>query len=342
MDIPKKIGSVLFVCVLALSFPKSAGAAPSKTSEGETSKESVVVDTASQQSQSKAGTFGLTYFSFFDGPGLTGNFGVTPNWLGKPLDDGLSFFNLVSLQYRFSETLAIDLQTRTQILLNNGTDTAQFQQFRWQSPRIGVSGKLLSGEDWSVSGAINTDFPYSFPAPFGGGLLATQRTVVFNPGLFANFRYTPKGTNWSFFTLLTPRYFFYADRDAAEPQLAQGGLSPGLKPELVLQISPSAIYALNEKLGLRFGTIIDFRKLVLSGWNPLSVSLNTSDANSAAWRLWATPIQLGFNYDLSKAFSVYTFLNTYPIAAQRVRRDGTQAGFTETVSVNMWLSGTIF
>lgn len=294
-----------------------------------------------QPAQAKVNRFGLSYFSFFDGPGLAGNAGITPNWLGRPFDDGLVLSNLISLKYRLNEKFALDLQTRTQVVFNNGTNAADFRQFRWQSPRIGVSGPLASGSEWSLSGAINTDFPYSFPAPFGGGLLATQRTVVFNPGMFAGLTYKPRRSRWSFFTLITPRYFFYGDNDAAEPQLAQSGLSAGLKPELVLQFSPSATYSVTEVFGLRIGTVLDYRKLVLSGWNPLSASLRTSDTQSQAWRLWATPLQLGFNLDLSKQLSVFTFVNAYPVAAQRVRRDGSSAGFGETTSVGMWISGTL-
>lgn len=288
------------------------------------------------------GTFGLSYFTFVDGPGLSGNIGVTPNWLGKPLDDGISLFNLVSVKYRVTDGLALDFQMRVQLLLNNGTQSASFQQLRWQSPRIGLSGKLLSGEDWSLTGAINTDFPYVFPSPLGGGFLATQRQVLFNPGLFASFTYQPKGSRWSFFTLVTPRYFLYGDPNAAEPQLAQSGLSPQLKPELVLQFSPSVTYAFSETVGIRVGTIIDYRKLVLSGWNPLSASLSTSDTSSRAWRLWATPLQVGVNLNLGEAMTLYPYLMSYPIAAQRIRRDGSQASFVETLSLGMWISGTLF
>lgn len=288
----------------------------------------------------KPSAIGLTYFTFFDGPGFSGDPGVTPNWLGRPLDDGLSLFNLISLQWRFSEKVALDFQTRTQVILNNGTDTEVFRQFRWQSPRIGISGKLAGGSDWSISGAVNTDFPYMLPSPFGGGFIAAARTVIFNPGMFAAFSWKPAGSRWSVFSLLTPRFFFYADRNAAEPQFAQAGLSPQLKPEFVLQIAPSVNYAVSEKTSLRLGTIIDYRKLVLSGWNPFSASLDTT-SDSEAWRLWATPLMFGVNHEFGKALNVFAYVNSYPIGAQRERRDGTRASFGETLSFGMWISGTL-
>ena len=290
--------------------------------------------------EKKPSAIGLSYFTFFDGPGLSGDPGVTPNWLGRPFDDGLSLFNLVSVKWRVLDNLAIDFQTRTQVLLNNGTGNNAFQNFRWQSPRIGVSGKLAGGKDWSISGAVNTDFPYMLPSPLGGGFTAAARTVIFNPGMFAAFSWKPAGSNWSVFSLLTPRFFFYADRNAAEPQFAQSGLSPQLKPELVLQIAPSINYAVSEKTSLRLGTIIDYRKLVLSSWNPLQASLDTT-SESDSWRLWATPVQVGINHDFGSALSVFAYVNGYPIAAQRTRRDGTSATFAQTLSFGMWISGTI-
>lgn len=296
--------------------------------------------TSTEKVATKPSSIGLSYFTFFDGPALFGDPGVTPNWLGKPLDDGLSLFNLISFQWRFSERWALDLQTRTQVLLNNGTGTEVFRQFRWQSPRIGISGKLASGEDWSLSGAINSDFPYFLPSPFGGGFTSVQRTVIFNPGMFAAFSWKPKGSRWSLFSLITPRFFFYADRSAAEPQFAQAGLDPKLKPEFVLQLSPSVNYALGERTSLRLGTVLDYRKLVLSGWNPFSASLDTT-ATSEAWRLWATPLMVGVNHEFDRALSVYAYVNSYPIGAQRQRRDGTRATFAETLSVGAWVSGTI-
>ncbi len=337
----KSRGNMRLALALSLIVPRAGWAVP-VVSPGSPDSKGGEALSAKVEPKSTAGTFGLSYFTFFDGPALAGNFGVTPNWLGRPLDDGLSFFNLVSLKYRVSETLAIDYQLRVQVLVNNGTGSAGFEQVRWHSPRIGISGKLASGENWTLSGAVNTDFPYLFPAPFGGGFVAEKRTVLFNPGLFANFSYKVPGSKWSFFTLITPRFFVYEDRDAAEPQLTQGGLSPGLKPELALQFSPSLTYELTEKVGLRMGTVIDYRKLVLSSWNPFSASFRTADVNSEAWRLWATPLQVGVNLALSKALNIYTFVNTYPIAAQRERRDGSRASFAETASVGMWINGTLF
>jgi hypothetical protein len=321
----------------------SAGFATTTASSGATSPGAAASPGATSVAQlppTQPSRFGLNYFTFFDGPGLSGDPGITPNWLGRPFDDGLSLFNLVSVKWRFSDNLALDFQARIQVLLNNGTANPNFQAFRWQSPRIGISGKLASGKDWSLTGAVNTDFPYMLPSPLGGGFIAEQRTVIFNPGMFASFSWKPSGSRWSVFSLVTPRFFFYADRNAAEPQFAQSGLSPQLKPEFVFQIAPSVNYALSEKTSLRMGTILDYRKLVLSGWNPFNASLDTT-SGSEAWRLWATPLQLGVNHEFGKALTIYAFVNSYPIAAQRQRRDGTRASFTDTLSFGMWLSGTI-
>lgn len=218
-------------------------------------------------------------------------------------------------------------------------------QFRWQSPRLGISGSLLKGEDWSLSGAINTDLPYSFPQPIGGGNLATQRTILLTPGMFANFTYAPVNSRFSLFTLLTPRYFLYEDPDAAEPNLKDPAVSRGLtarhKPEFILSLTPTVNYRLNEKSGLRLGTTLDFRKLVLSGSNPLDASLSTRDT-SPSWRLWATPLTFGYTHDFSRLLNVYAYVQTFPIEEQRRRANGTVARLEEVSSVGMWLSGTVF
>lgn len=286
--------------------------------------------------------FGASYFVFFDGPALANESALaTPNVLGLPDDDGLRATVFLSLKYRLSPRWAVDFQSRVQWLFNNAKDTPDFEHFRWQSPRIGISGKILSGEDWALTGAINTDFPYFIPAPIGGGYVAEQRTTVLNPGMFAKFAYTPKGSHWSVSSLVMPRAFFYSDRNAAEPQLSRAGYSPGLKPEFTLSFSPSLNYSVAREVGLRLGTEITYRKLVLSGWNPFDGSLNGSDVNSKAWRLAAVPLQLGVTYEPSEAINVSFFVQGFPIAAQRVRKDGSAASFAETTSVGMWISGAI-
>jgi hypothetical protein len=289
----------------------------------------------------QASPLGLIYFVFFDGPGLSGMSGQTPNVLGLPDDDGLRLTNYLSVKYRLGERWALDFQARVQWVLNNAQDVGDFQALRWQSPRIGVSGKLLSGNDWTLTGAINTDFPYFFPAPIGGGFVAERRTTLLNPGLFAKFSYQPKGSRWSLFSLVMPRFFVYRDRNAAEPQLLRAGYSPGLKPELTLSFSPSVNYDLGKRFGVRLGTELTYRKLVLSSWNPFRGSLNGSDIQSKAWRLAPVPIQMGVTYEPSDTLNVSLFFQGFPIAAQRERRDGSRASFAETTSVGMWISGVL-
>jgi hypothetical protein len=285
---------------------------------------------------------GLSYFTFFDGPGLApGMSEITPNVLGKPADDGLRLSNYASLKYNLTSTLALDFQMRIQWILNNANQVDEFKSVRWQSPRVGVSGKLLAGQNWSLSGAVNTDFPYFFPQPIGGGVAAQQRTTIFNPGLFAKFSYIPSNSRWSIFSLVMPRILFYSDRNVAEPQLSRAGFSPTLKNEFIFSVSPSANYALTHQTGLRFGTELTYNKLILSSWNPFHATINNSDISSDAWRLAPVPLQAGVTHEFSSFLNVSIFLQAFPIAGQRVRRDGSQATFYQTASVGMWISGTL-
>jgi len=284
---------------------------------------------------------GISYFSFFAGPGFTQATGTySPNQLGRPSDDGVNFFNLISFKYRFSKSLALDLQTRHTLILNNGTENPEFSAFRWESPRVGLSGTLASGETWSLSGAVNTDFPYFMPEPFSG-YTARARTVLFNPGMFASFSYRPKGSRFSIGGVLAPRMFFYSDRTAGEAQLLSGGLSAGNKPELVVAVLPTLNYSLAEKLELSLGATLDYRKQVLSDWNPFQASL-ASNGDSTAWRFMAMPLSLGLTYTASSAFTIFPFVQVFPIAAQRVNaKTGAQADLLETASVGMWISGAL-
>ena len=138
----------------------------------------------------------MSYFIFFDGPGLNPDMlGRNPNVLGLPDDDGLRLNNFVSLKYRITQRWALDFQARIQWVLNNAQDVEDSQTFRWQAPRIGVSGKIASGDQWTLTGAINTDFPYFLPEPIGGGYVTERRTTLFNPGMFAKFAYKPRGSD---------------------------------------------------------------------------------------------------------------------------------------------------
>ena len=285
---------------------------------------------------------GVTYFSIFNGPGILpeqANF--SPNHLGKSSNDGLNFLNQFSIRFKFSSNLALDLQNRFYFILNNSTANEQFKMLRWEAPRIGISGRLLSGEDWSLTGAINTDFPYFFPAPVSG-YQAKARTVILDPGMFASFKYQPKGSRWSVYSVVNPRFFLYKDRYSAEPQFTSSGYSLGNKPELIVSFQPTLNYRFAEKLNLSIGTTLDYRKYVNSGWNPLNGSLFTN-GNGDAWRLSAVPLLFGMTYALTEDTLLFPFITVYPIAIQRVDSDtGTQASFLESTCVGMWLSGTLF
>lgn len=287
--------------------------------------------------------FGITTFSFFEGPGLnpSGQGWISPNVLGLPVDDGMRLTNYISTKYKFSQSLALDFQLRVQWVPNNARSVEAFQPLRWQSPRVGISGKLASGESWNLTGAFNTDLPYFFPSPLGGGVVATYRTTLLTPGLFAGYTYKPKGSPWSLYSLVMPRFFIYENRSVAEPQLSRAGYSPTLKNEFILDLAPTLNYALSENMGLRLGTELIYSKLIHSDWNPFQGTLNGTDLSSQAWRLAPVPLQLGLTREWSDAFQLSTYIQAYPIAAQRFRRDGTQADLMETVSVGMWINGAI-
>ncbi len=284
---------------------------------------------------------GITYFSFFDGPGLDPDLrAFPPNQFGRPSDDGLNFFNVISFRYKLNEDIALDLQTRSVILLNNGVESKQFTPFRWESPRVGVSGKLAAGKDWKLSGAINTDLPYVLPSPFTG-YTSRERQILFNPGVFANFSYQPSGSRWSVFSVLSPRYFFYADDNALEPQSRRANFSGLNKPELALALSPTINYQVSEKTYITSGVVLDYRKQVGSSWNPFQASM-VNNGNSTAWRLQPISMQMGVTYEPSSSLRIYPFIQGVPIGAQRVSAStGSQASFAETLRVGMWISGTL-
>lgn len=286
--------------------------------------------------------FGLTYFSFFNGPGLhPDSFFYSPNQLGRPGNDGINFLNQFSIRYKFSKNLAIDLQSRFYLIVNNYTSNADFKILRWEAPRIGISGLLLSGEDWTLTGAINTDFPYFLPSPFTG-YQARERTTILTPGMFAGFKYKPKGSRWSVFSVVNPRFFIYADRTAQESQMTSGGFAAGNKAELILGFQPTLNYQISENTSFSLGTTIDYRKQVVSDWNIFDASL-IMNGESKAWRLAALPINIGVTFNISPEINLFPFIAAYPISSQRFDvKTQKQAGFLESASFGMWLSGTVF
>jgi hypothetical protein len=286
---------------------------------------------------------GMSYMSFFDGPGILGNDqSVTPNAIGKPSDDGLVLMNNLSFKYKIKEDVALDFQARFHYVMNNGNDVEDFQPLRWQSPRFGLSTTFFKTENSKLTGAFNTDLPYFFPEPIGGGYIAEKRTTILTPGLFAKYAYAPTTSRWSVFSLVQPRFYIYENRHVAEKQLTRSGYSPELKNEFTMSLSPSVNYALTDKLGTRLGTELIYKKLVVSSWNPFNGTSKSADPDSKAWRLQAMPLQWGFTYSFSKMLEVSTYIQGFSIASQRIDKKGRQATFEETVSAGAWISGVIF
>lgn len=325
----------MLILSLLLMIESSGWSSPLETRDTDLTSEKTYLDRLKD-------FLGVTYFSFFYGPGVTPETVLmTPNQLGLPDNDGVYFLNQFSLRFKFWKNFAIDLQNRFKIILNNYTGNQDFEAIRWETPRIGVSGKLISSGDWTLVGAINTDFPYFLPPPFTG-YQAQQRTVIFDPGMFASLKYEPKKSAWSFVSVVSPRYFFYTDRDAAEPQFMTAGYVSGNKPELIISFQPTVNYRVASNTSLSLGTGIDYRKQVISNWNIFNASL-LANGSDPAWRLNAVPLCFGVTYSFGPHLAIFPFISTYPIAAQRVDgQTGRQATLLEVTSIGMWLSGTLF
>jgi len=272
---------------------------------------------------------GLNYNSFFAGPGPGLPVGQTPYFTGGPGDTGLNFFNLVSLKYKFSERYAFDVQFRNQLVVTNQL------AFRHQGQRFGISGKLLKGKDWVLAGALNSDLPLR---PIMGQI-GSDRTLLFNPGMFATFDYSPAGSRWSLFALITPRVWFYSDRNAVAVQDVRSCSDPETgaivcdprsnKPEAILSFNPSINYAISEKTGVRLGTTLTAAKYI----------------SSQGLQRDFMPFELGFTYDLDPRFSIYTYVLTSTGLDDSVRRNlygiSRPVSWLDTMSFNLWLSGTI-
>ncbi len=280
-----------------------------------------------------------TYFLFVSGPGITQEtHNFPPNELGRPEFTGINSFNVISFRYKVSEKYNLDLQTRSRVVFNNGTNSNNFDWFIWESPRIGISGKLYSGENWSLSGALNTDFPYTMPTPFTG-YTARERTVLFNPGMFANFSYHNPESKWSYNMLLTPRYFFYKDDNKLEPEGVAAGFSGSNKPHLVISLSPSANYEVSDQFSWSATTTIEFIKQVGSDWDPTQMSL-VSNSKSKEWAISGIPIMVGPKYKHESSLTIYPFIQFFPIEKQRENAvTNRTASIEDTFSIGMWVSG---
>jgi hypothetical protein len=287
-------------------------------------------------------SIGLSYFSFFAGPGLTAETaGYTPNERGLPDWTGYSLFNVISIRTKITEKINLDLQTRSNITFNDYVKEGTYRLFTWESPRIGISGKLLSGENWSLTGAFNTDFPYVLPTPLTG-YTARNRTTLFTPGTFANFFYQKKGSRWSVFSIVSPRFFVYSDRMALEPEAIEGGMNPNNKLELALAVSPTLNYSFTENLSASVGSGFQYTKQVGDSWNMFNASL-VANSKGDEWHVEAIPLTAGVTYTSSEALSVFPYIQVFPIAAQRVNANtGNMASFLSTASVGMWINGSLY
>src|SRR5690606_27289968 len=139
-----------------------------------------------------------------------------------------------------------------------------------------------------------------------------------------------------------PRFYIYKDRNVAEDQLNRAGYSPRLKNEFTMSLSPSVNYAFTDKFGSRLGTEFIYKKLIASSWNPFNSTSRSADPESKAWRVQPMPIQLGFTYAFDPMIEVSTYIQGYPIAGQRVNKQGRTANFEDTISAGAWISGTLF
>jgi hypothetical protein len=265
----------------------------------------------------KPSPWGMNYFSFWEGHSLDDG-KTAKNELGNRLDDGLQLFNLISTTYRLTDRIGLDLQTRLEHIpmtyrgdFKGGKDTEA--SWRFQGLRIGISGKLASGEKWSLKGAFNTDIPEL------NGRDARFRKTIFNPGLFTGLN-VQMSDRWSLYTILSPRLFFYSDDDAVEPEWEASGRSPGQKPRAILAASPSVNYAVNDSHGWRAGLDLSFRQFVES--DPLFL------------KRWPTSASVGPTFVINKHLNVWTYVMAWPF-------DGKKSHI-ETTSWGAWINGIIF
>ena len=260
---------------------------------------------------------GITYFTFFDGPGIGEPAGFSPGTNGNPIDTGLGVWTNLSFRFKFSERYALDYQARLQQIVTNNFE------FRDQGGRLGVSGTLLKGDDWSLVGALNSDVP-------GLGQVPTQRTLILNPGLFAQFSYRASGSRWSLFSMVSPRLFFYRDSLAMSDQDEVQGMPAGAKPQMVIQVNPSINYALNDSHGLRLGLTVDYRK---NSVGPM--------------QRWFWPVDMGYTLKISQRLNLYPHLRFSTPLDDGLRdrlassRGRDASPWTHTASVGIWINGTL-
>ena len=262
---------------------------------------------------------GLSYDSFFAGPGLKDPSSLPPGFTGTPSDSGLNFFNYISIKYKIGRQYALDVQFRNQLVVTNSFE------FRHQGQRFGVSGTLLRGSDWSFKGAINSDVPVG---PLMGQI-ASERTLIFNPGLFASFNWEPAGRRWSVYAFMTPRIWFYRDSSAISSQDAySGGLMS--KPQYDFHINPSLNYRFNQSLSYRLGVTVEFLKNV--GWSEI--------------RRTYMPLDSGIIWHINENMSIYAYVMTSTPLDDTIKAyqlgTSTPPHWLQTASINVWIYGTAF
>jgi hypothetical protein len=264
---------------------------------------------------------GINYNSFFWGPGPGQPWRIPPALSGAPNDSGLYVFNLVSFKYRLTERFSFDMQLRNQIMFT-GSREVWGDSFRHQGQRFGISGTFIRGDDWSFSGALNSDLPIAGLA----GQINEERTLIANPGLFSFFNYNPAGSDWSLFVLIAPRMWIYKDRMALSIQdVKQGGAVN--KPEYTFWANPSVNRKLTDTLGLRFGTTLEYTKFV---------------GFESARRNYM-PFDAGITYDHSRYLSIYTYLyTTTPLDDSLREAQGFgDNSWRDSMSLQIWLSGNL-
>ncbi len=345
----KAVSSIVFLLLLvdfqtASAKQISSGVSPSGTSAPVEGESKTVVETAPAKKLSDY--FGMSYAIFFSGPGLAGDPSISPNHIGRPADDGLFTNNTISFRFKVSKKFALDLQTRSRFVFNderpaNRRARENFDNFRWESPSIGISGDLAKGDDWTLRGAVNTDFPYMFPDPMTG-FTSRGRTTLATPGMFAQFRWNPKQSRWSVFSIVGPRLFIYEDRNAVEGPFVRAGRIPGNKREFDLWIRPAINYLITEKVDVSLGTSISYNKQVISDWNPFNASL-VQNGDGPEWRLDPMPLQLGSTINVSKELRLFTYVQGFPIDRQRFNAiTQQQISFSDTLSLGLDITGNLF
>lgn len=263
--------------------------------------------------------FGLSYDSFFAGPGLKYPLNPPPGFTGTPSDSGLNFFNYTSIKIKISSSYAIDLQLRNQLIVTHAFE------YRHQGQRLGVSGTLLHGRHWAIRGAINTDVPI----PLIMGQIASERTLIFNPGLFASFTWEPQLSRWSLFIFMTLRIWFYRD---PHPLSSQDRLSGGRmnKPQYDLHANPSVNYLISNQLSWRLGVTVEVLKNM--GWD--------------GPRRTYMPIDTGMTWQVNPQMEIYTYVMTSTPLDDELRKyqleTDSPAHWLQTASLNVWISGHVF